>query len=80
MTSSRRVLILFAAAVLAVAAGVWLTARQTSSSTPERALLYPDLKQQLDAVQSVRIYKAGDAPVVEIARKDAAWGVVQRGG
>ena len=80
MTSSRRVLILFAAAVLAVAAGVWLTAHQTSSSTPERALLYPDLKQQLDAVQSVRIYKAGDAPVVEIARKDAAWGVVQRGG
>jgi hypothetical protein len=72
--------ILIAAAVIALVAGVWLAARQSSSSTAERALLYPDLRQQLDAVQSVRIYKGGDAPAVEIVRKDSAWGVLQRAG
>jgi hypothetical protein len=78
--TSRNVLVLVVVAVIAVGAGVWLASRQASSSSGERAQLYPDLKQQLDAVQAVRIYKDGDAPQVEIARKDGAWGVAQRAG
>jgi hypothetical protein len=68
------------AAVTALGAGVWLAARQSSSPSGERVHLYPDLKRQLDAVQSVRIFKSGDAPAVEIVRKDGAWRVAPRAG
>jgi hypothetical protein len=80
MTSSRNALILVIAAVISVGAGVWLASRQSSSSSGERAQLYPELMKQLDAVQSVTIFKAGDAPAVEIARKGGVWGVAQRAG
>jgi hypothetical protein len=78
--TSRKVLVLVVVAVIAVGAGVWLAARQASTPSGERAQLYPDLKQQLDAVQTVRIFKGSDAPAVEIVRKDGAWAVAQRAG
>lgn len=78
--TSRRLLGLSIAALLAVALGVWLATRQTSSSDGERALLYPDLKAQLDAVQAVRIFRAGDVRGVELTRANDAWGVAERGG
>lgn len=78
--TSRRLLYLSIAALLAIGVGVWLATRQTSSNGGETALLYPELKQQLDAVQAVRIFKAGDARAVEIARKDGGWGVSERSG
>ena len=65
--TSRRLLILGIAAIVAIAAGVWLAGRQGSSgSTTEAAALYPQLKEQLNSVSAVRIYKAGDARVVEL--------------
>lgn len=78
--TSRKLLILSLAALIAVGAGVWLAARHSSSGADEQALLYPDLKQQLSAVQAVRIFKAGEARAVEIVRNDDAWTVTERAG
>jgi hypothetical protein len=77
--TSRRLLILGIAAIVIAVAGVWLAGREGSSGTsaPSGAL-YPDLKAQLNAVNAVHLYKAGDARVVELVRKDDVWRVSDR--
>ena len=77
--TSRRLLILGIAALLIVVAGVWLAGREGSSGTSApTGALYPDLKAQLNAVNAIHLYKAGDARVVELVRKDDAWKVSDR--
>ena len=77
--TSRRLLILIVAAIVAIAAGVWLAGRQGSSgSTAGTAALYPELKEQLNAVSAVHIYKAGDARVVELKKQGEGWTVSER--
>ena len=77
--TSRRLLILGIAALLIVVAGVWLAGREGSSGTSAPAgALYPDLKAQLNDVNAIHLYKAGDARVVELVRKDDAWKVSDR--
>jgi hypothetical protein len=77
--TSRRLLILGLAAIVAIVAGVWLAGRQSSSGTSAgTGALYPGLKEQLNAVNAVRLYKAGDARVVELVRKDDGWKVSDR--
>src|SRR5687768_12332713 len=77
--TSQRLLILIVVAVVAIAAGVWLAGRQGSSdSTVATAVLYPELKEQLNAVNAVHIYKAGDARVVELKKQGEAWIVTGR--
>jgi hypothetical protein len=77
--NSRRLIVLGLAAVVAIAAGLWLGGRRTASDrAAAEQTLYPDLKQQLDQVTSVRITKPGDQPGVELARRDAGWVVVDR--
>jgi hypothetical protein len=79
--TSRRLLILGIAAIVVIVAGVWLAGRQGSSGTDAvTGALYPGLKEQLNAVSAVHIYKAGDARVVELVRKDDAWKVSERDG
>jgi Domain of unknown function (DUF4340) len=79
--TSRRLLTLIVAALIAIGAGVWLATRQASTvAVQERAALYPELKQQLDAVKGVRIYKAGDVRAVELMRQDGGWVVSERAG
>lgn len=76
--TSRNLSILGLVAVLAVAAGLWLAGRQTSTPTHQSKVLYPDLKNELDAVTDVRIIKAGGAPVVELKRAEGGWTVADR--
>ena len=77
--TSRRLLILGIAAIIVIVAGVWLADRQSSSGTSAgTGALYPELKEQLNAVNSIRLYKAGDARVVDLVRKDDAWQVSER--
>ena len=77
--TSRRLLILGIAAIVAIAAGVWLAGRQGSSgSTADSEALYPGLKEQLNSVSAVRIYKAGDARVVELERQGDSSTVSER--
>ena len=78
--TSRRLLILGIAAILAIVAGVWLADRQSSSgsTTAGTGALYPQLKEQLNAVNAIRLYKAGDVRVVDLVRKDEAWQVSER--
>jgi hypothetical protein len=79
--TSRRLLILCIVALVAITAGVWLAGRQGSSgSGAQSAQLFPELKQQLDAVSAIHIYKAGDARAVELLRKDGSWTVGERDG
>lgn len=78
--TSRRLLILVVVAILAIGAGVWLAGRQSSTgSTAGTDALYPRLKEQLNSVSAVNIYKAGDARVVEMKKQsDEDWMVSER--
>jgi hypothetical protein len=79
--TSRRLLILGIVAIVAIVAGVWLADQQSSSGTSAgTGALYPGLEEQLNAVNAVHIYKAGDARVVQLVRKDDAWQVSDRDG
>ncbi|HKU15650.1 MAG TPA: DUF4340 domain-containing protein [Steroidobacteraceae bacterium] len=79
--TSRRLLILGAVAIVAIVAGVWLAGREGSSgASAGNDALYPGLKEQLNAIDAVRIYKAGDARVVDLARKNDVWTVSERNG
>ena len=77
--TSRRLLILGIAALIIIVAGVWLAGRESSTGTSAAtSALYPGLKEQLNAVNAIHLYKAGDARVVELVRKDDAWKVSER--
>lgn len=75
--TSRKLLILGIVAVVAVGAGIWLAQRQTSTPASETAVLYPELKKELDAITAVRIVKAGGTPAVELKRQ-IGWTVSER--
>lgn len=76
--TSRNLSILALVAVLAVVAGVWLAGRQTSTPAQQSAVLYPDLKKELEAIAAVRIVKAGGTPAVQLKRGEAGWTVTER--
>lgn len=71
--TSKKLLILSLAAILAIAAGLWIAGRQVSPGGSVHGLLYPQLKRQLDAVSAVRLFEAGesgDTLAVELERQD----------
>ena len=77
--TSRRLLILAIAAIVAIGAGVWLAGREGSTgSSAGTGALYPELKEQLNAVSAVHMYKAGDARVVELKKQGDDWTVSER--
>lgn len=76
--TSRNLSILAVVAVLAMVAGLWLASRQTTTPSPQSTLLYPELKQQLDAVTAVRIVQPGGTPAVELKRGAEGWSVAER--
>jgi hypothetical protein len=79
--SSRNVLILGIVAILALAAGLWLAGRQTSAVPGDsRGALYPGLENELDVIEAVRIFKAGNARAVELKHGEAGWSVTERAG
>jgi len=70
--TSKKVLILSLAAILAIAAGLWVAGRQSSPGNAH-GLLYPQLKQQLGAISAVRLFEAhedGETLAVELKRQD----------
>src|SRR5687768_12739 len=76
--TSRKLLVLATVAVVAVGAGLWLAGRQTSTPSSESAVLYPELKKELEAVTAVRIIKAGGNTAVELKRSESGWTVSER--
>ncbi|HKQ14262.1 MAG TPA: DUF4340 domain-containing protein [Steroidobacteraceae bacterium] len=77
--TSRRLLILALVAIVAIGAGVWLAGRQGSTgSSAGSGALYPELKEQLNSVSAVHLYKAGDARVVELKKQGESWTVSER--
>lgn len=76
--NSKKLIVLCAIAVVAIAAGVWLASERSSSSVQASSALYPDLKKKLNDATSVKIFSAGDELAVEIARKEDSWVVTQR--
>jgi len=70
--TSKKVLILSLAAILAIAAGLWVAGRQASPGSAH-GLLYPQLKQQLGAISAVRLFEAredGETLAIELKRQD----------
>lgn len=79
--TSRGLLTLVAAAVLVLGAGLWLADRQASpAGDAAEGALYPGLERELDAIERVRIFKAGDERGVELERGEAGWIVTGRQG
>lgn len=78
--NSRKVIILAVVAVAVLGAALLLSYERSSPQQETADALYPDLKAQLDAIRTVRIFKAGDEKVVELARKDSQWVVSERSG
>jgi hypothetical protein len=76
----RRLVIFAIIAVVVIALAVFLANRQTELRLTGEELLYPELKAQADSVKAIRIYKAGDARVVEILRNGAEWTLTERNG
>ena len=77
--TSRRLLILAIAAIVAIGAGVWLAGREGSTGSSAGAgALYPELKEHLNSVSAVNLYKAGDARVVELKKQGDDWTVSDR--
>ncbi|HEX7012887.1 MAG TPA: DUF4340 domain-containing protein [Steroidobacteraceae bacterium] len=76
--TSRRLLTLSIAAILAIVIGLWLATRQAGSGGGEPEALYPKLKEQLDSLTAVRIYKAGDALAVQLQKQNDDWTVSER--
>jgi hypothetical protein len=76
--TSRNLSILGLVAVIAVVAGLWLAGRQTSTPAETTAVLYPDLKKEVDAITTVRIVKAGGTPAVELKHGAGGWTVAER--
>ena len=79
--NAQRLSILGAAAVVVLAAGIWLSNRQSGASQDGApTTLYPALKSELNATQSVSLYTPGDVHAVELVRTAAGWTVSQRAG
>lgn len=77
--NSRQLVYLSVAALAIVLIASWLGfARKpdTGASAP----LYPDLKANLADVKAVRVYKAGELPVVAAVRTESGWSIEQRNG
>jgi len=74
--TSRNLSILGLVAIVVLAAGLWLAYPRSSAQKSD--LLYPGLKQDLDKITAVRIYKAGNEPAVELTRGESHWQVAQR--
>jgi hypothetical protein len=77
--NSKKLSILFAVGILAIAAGIWLAGRG-SSSIDSTSALYPGLQRSLQNAKSVRIYSAGDTLAVDLQRDGDTWSVAQRNG
>jgi len=77
--NSRQLAYLSIAAVVIVAIATWLGSSRSPDSEPS-ALLYPNLKGQLDKATAVRIFKGDNQLVVEAARNESGWNIAQRNG
>lgn len=75
----RRLLILGAVAIAALAVGLLLNPR-SSTDVKEPTALYPGLNEQINSVTAIRIFKAGAARAVELTRQEAQWSVDERAG
>ncbi|HMN43443.1 MAG TPA: DUF4340 domain-containing protein [Povalibacter sp.] len=74
--TSRNLSLLGLIAIVVLAAGLWLA--NPRSSAQKSDLLYPGLKQDLDKITAIRLYKAGNEPAVELTRGESHWQVAQR--
>ena len=54
------------------------TTVKPAPSSVATAVLSPELKEQLNAINAVHIYKAGDARVVELKKQGENWTVSER--
>ncbi|HSH41755.1 MAG TPA: hypothetical protein VK973_06485, partial [Arenicellales bacterium] len=71
MRSRKAFLVLLGAAMVMVAAAVWVSRQSADESLSTRGLHLPGLGSQLDAVQTVEIRTAGDE--LRLERGDAGW-------
>ncbi len=86
--TSRTLLILSIAAILAVGAGLWFSRQPSSPSAGAYGELYPRLKEQLGSISAVRIFDAGEVLAVELVPEESPqeatpgkrWGVAERAG
>lgn len=78
--TSRRLILLAALAIVAIASALFLARQPASPPGAAAELLYPKLEAELNSIAALKIYKAGDAAAVELTRKGEGWTVNDRSG
>jgi hypothetical protein len=66
--------------VVVLLAGLLVANLHSGGDGNTEKALYPSLKTEADSINAVRIFKAGDARVIELLRKDKDWTITERGG
>lgn len=69
----RRLLILGALAIGALVVSLVLSNQRSSSHQKPTTALYPQLKEQINSVKAVRLFKPGDTRAVELMQHDSGW-------
>jgi hypothetical protein len=76
--NSKKLLVLFLIAIVAIGTGIWVAGHRSSTPTESFTKLYPELDQKLNDATSVSIFTAGEKKSVELVREDNAWRVKER--
>src|SRR5690606_11287235 len=76
--TSRTLLSLTVAALIALSAGLWLASQRSADPAPGSDLLYPDLRGELDAVTEVRLLGPTAQTNVTLKRLEDGWRVGER--
>lgn len=76
--TSRNLVVLAVAALLALGAGLWLAGQRSAGPALGNDLFYPTLQGELDAVTEVRILAPGGGNAVTLKRQEDGWRVGER--
>jgi hypothetical protein len=77
--SRRRLILLLVAALIAIAASLYLSSQRNLPRDLEGSLLLPTLANQLNSVTQLSVRKGGPAPAVTVHKQGEKWTVLERG-
>jgi hypothetical protein len=76
--SRRRLIVLFAAALIAIAASMYMSSQRNLPRDLEGSLLLPTLANELNSVTLLSVRKGGTAPSVTVHKQGELWTVLER--
>jgi hypothetical protein len=77
---ARQLLALGALALVLSAGLLYWTQRERPIEAEPQSLIFPDLAQRQESIDSIRLLGAGNAPLVTLSKRNGVWRVRERGG